>query len=121
MTGEDYTEDEWENSDDEDMMGPAAPGTRIFSLRPTGCPHTESETLDAGDNLPPPPAPDPTRSRPSRLSADTELDDERIRAAWTEAKEDLVNHLSGWAHKTVIKVQDHKGRESSKFTVKFGT
>ena len=96
---EELTDDEWEDSDDEDILGPAASGARVFGLssRPICKPEVE--------NVPPPPVPDPTWTRVTRNGRATETNVEHIRAAWMDAKEDMVNSLSGWAHRTTIKLQ----------------
>ena len=117
LSGDENTEDEWEGSDDEDIMGPAAPGQRMFALRVGTCSDLDLDNTEANDDVQPPPTPDASWTRPIRNATYDDYDGDRVKAAWVEAKEDLVNHLSGWAHKTVIKVQGHKGKTTSKFVV----
>ena len=105
---DDCTEDEWESSDDEDIIGPAAPGTRLCAI--TSKPRRQRPGLvdssDDEEECMPPPVPDPTWTRPARKEVEDVVDDDQVYAAWVEAKEDLINHFGGWAHKTTIKVQD---------------
>ena len=108
---EELTDDEWEDSDDEDILGPAASGARVFGLssRPMCKPEVE--------NVPPPPVPDPTWTRVTRNGRATETNVEHIRAAWMDAKEDMVNSLSGWAHRTTIKLQSPRRQTLKKMVI----
>ena len=68
----------------------------------------------------PPPTPDPSWTRPARTVIEDTADDDRVHAAWVEAKEDLVNHLSGCAHKTTIKIQDPAKRTLKQVKINSG-
>ena len=96
------TDDEWEDSDVEDIPDQEATGTRVFAI--TSRPKIQPAESDA----PPPPVPDPTWTRPTRTEKDIETNDDHIRASRTDAKGDMVNSLSGWARRTTIKLQSPK-------------
>ena len=90
-------------------MGPAGTGKRIFSLR------TMDQDSDDEDEVPMPPIPDPSWVRPDRHA---DANTEAVKAAWAEAREQVVSELSGWAHKTNIRVQNSNKKDLSKFTIK---
>ena len=79
-------------------MGSAAPGQKMFALRESTCSDLDLDDTEANDDVPPLPTPDASWTRPIRNATYDDYDGDRVNAAWVEAKEDLVNHLSGWAH-----------------------
>ena len=107
VVGDEDEEDFWEESDDEDIMGPAGTGKRILFLR------TMDQDSDDEIGIHMPPIPDPSWVRPDRHA---DANTEAIKAAWAEAREQVVSGLSGWAHKTNIRVQNSNKKDLSKFT-----
>ena len=55
-------------------MGAAAPGTRMFALRQGAYPDSDLDDSDADDNVPPPPIPDASWTKPIRNAADNDSD-----------------------------------------------
>ena len=65
---DDYTEDEWESSDDEYLIGSAAPGTRLCAVT-TRLRRQSDGLVDSGDDedeCMTPPVPDPSWTQPAR-------------------------------------------------------
>ena len=65
---EEATDDELEDSEDEDILGPAAASTRVFAIT------SRSKTQPVHTDVAPPPAPDPTWTRPTRTESELALD-----------------------------------------------
>ena len=104
-----YTEDEWEPSDDDqDVMGPGSNG-RVFALRTqskmpcTCCPllavDGEDDDLLCG------------------TCQDEEEEDVGPTIDESQESEELVRELSRWAHRTIIKLKDPKKQSASQCIV----